>query len=498
MNDFPQYDEIHVVSDLHMGGSEGFQIFRETKRLANYIRWVTGQRPGGHVALILNGDVIDTLAENITGYLAVDEAVSIVQRIMRDPSFGQIWDALADFVKVDGRALIVVIGNHDIELAFPTVQQAIVKRLASENLAARARIEFSTTGAGYSCIVGNATVFCTHGNEVDPWNYVRYEDLSKVARRLNTGRSVTQEEWAPNAGTKMVKEVMNEVKRRYAWIDLLKPEIQAAVGTLLVLEPAQVAKINRLIPIIGEKRRGDNEFDKRLSGDEYQPPGISSSNPPTLDRLLGPSVLEGLRGPSKDGNGTSDDMLLSAEKNFGAQRTRADSADSTLGTGQVIWDRLTGWITGVGQDEALRRALKDWTADDKTFQIDDQDDTYKAIGDSVGTSVDFIVTGHTHLERAIDMGAGRFYFNCGTWIRLLRLTDTVLGHIDTFRPVYQILMNGRMDAIDTAVFANEPFVIDQTSAVSIKTESDQIVGLLTHVVGQGSSTPQEIKAFARP
>jgi len=211
MDDFPQYDEIHVVSDLHMGGSEGFQIFRETQRLANYIRWVAGQRPGSRVALILNGDVIDTLAENITGYIAVDEAASTVQRIMRDPSFGQIWEALADFVKLEARNLIIVIGNHDLELAFPTVQQAIIKRLAGETLAARARIEFSTSGAGYSCVVGNATVFCTHGNEVDPWNYVRYEDLSKVARRLNTGRSLAHEEWTPNAGTKMVKEVMNEV-----------------------------------------------------------------------------------------------------------------------------------------------------------------------------------------------------------------------------------------------------------------------------------------------
>ena len=498
MDHFPRYDEIHVVSDLHMGGSDGFQIFRETKRLANYIRWVAGQRPGGRVALILNGDVIDTLAENITGYIAVDEAVSLVQRIMRDPSFGQIWDALADFVKVDGRTLIIVIGNHDIEIAFPTVQQAILNRLADQNLAARARIEFSTTGAGYSCIVGNAVIFCTHGNEVDPWNYVRYEDLSKVARRLNTGRSLTQEEWSPNAGTKMVKEVMNEVKRRYAWIDLLKPEIQAAVGTLLVLDPAQMAKINRLLPIIGEKRRGDNEFDKRLSGDGVQPLGTSTGSSASIDQLLGPSVVEGLTASGAGGNRTSDDMLLSAEKNFGSQRTRADAPDSTLGTGQVIWDRLTGWITGVGQDEALRRALKDWTADDKTFRIDDQDDTYQAISASVGPSVDFIVTGHTHLERAIDMGAGRFYFNCGTWIRLLRLTEPVLGNIDAFRPVYQVLMNGRMDAIDAAIFADQPFVIDQTSAVSIKAESGQVVGHLTHVVGQGTSAPQEIKTFARP
>jgi hypothetical protein len=95
------------------------------------------------------------------------------------------------------------------------------------------------------------------------------------------------------------------------------------------------------------------------------------------------------------------------------------------------------------------------------------------------------------------MDAGRYYFNCGTWIRLLRLTDAVLGDIDAFRPVYKVLMNGRMDAIDAAVFANEPFVMDQTSAVSIKAENDQVVGRLTHVVGQGTSAPQEIQAFAR-
>jgi UDP-2,3-diacylglucosamine pyrophosphatase LpxH len=497
MADFPRYDEVHVVSDLHMGGSEGCQIFRETKRLANYIRWVTAQQPGSRVALILNGDVIDTLAENIVGYLAVEEAVSTIQRIVRDPAFGQIWDALADFVKVDGRALIIVIGNHDIELAFPTVQQAILRRLAGESLAARGRIEFSTSGAGYCCEVGNASVFCTHGNEVDPWNYVRYEDLSKVARRLNTGRALSPDEWTPNAGTKMVKDVMNDVKRRYAWIDLLKPELQAAVGTLLVLEPGQIAKINRLMPIVGEKRRGDSEFDQRLSGAEQHLPQ-SNGRPASADQLLGPNLLEGLQRAAAGSNGAADDMLLSAEKNFAARSAHAVAADGTLGTGQVIWDRLTGWITGVGQDEALRRALKDWTADDKTFHIDDQDDTYKAITASVGPSVDFIITGHTHLERAIDVGAGRFYFNCGTWIRLLRLTDAVLGNVDAFRPVYKVLMNGRMDAIDAAVFANEPFVIDQTSAVSIKAENDRVVGRLSHVIGQGTSAPQDVKTFVRP
>ena len=57
--DFPKYDELYVISDLHMGGGKpDFQILRETRRLAGFIRWVAEQQPGGQVALVLNGDVI--------------------------------------------------------------------------------------------------------------------------------------------------------------------------------------------------------------------------------------------------------------------------------------------------------------------------------------------------------------------------------------------------------------------------------------------------------
>ena len=498
VSNLPEYDEVHVISDLHMGGPQDFQILKETTRLANFIRWVAAQRPGERVALILNGDVIDTLAEDISGYIAIDEAVSTVQRIMGDFSFERVWDALAHFVAKEGRKLIIVIGNHDIELAFPMVQRLILMRLAGEHLLAHSRIEFSTMGAGYSCMVGNSRIYCTHGNEVDPWNYVRYESLSKVARRLNAGRSLSQSEWEPNAGTKMVKEIMNDVKRKYAWIDLLKPETQAAVGALLVLEPAQVSKINRIIPIIGEKSRGGTEIDQRLSADGFQPASSSNAGAITVDQLLGPSLAEGMKMASAGGSQSADDMLLLAEKSFNRQGPAPVPPGGTLGTGQVIWDRLTGWITGVGQDEALRRALKDWLEGDKTFDISDPDDTYKAVTNSVGSGVDFIVTGHTHLERAIEIGTGRYYFNCGTWIRLLRLTDDMLRDTPSFKPVYDVLINGSMSAIDAARFGNDSFVMDQTTAVCIKFDGGKVIGRLTHVVGDGTGTPSEIKAFTRP
>lgn len=181
--DLPRYDELHVISDLHMGGDRlDFQILRETKRLASFVRWVADQRPDGRVALVLNGDIVDTLAEDTGGYIAVDDAAATLERIMNNTSFADVWAALADFARTPNRTLVLAVGNHDLELALPPVQRLILQRLAGEDLAARARIELSTLGAGYACRVGSARVFCTHGNEVDPWNYVRYEDLSKLAR----------------------------------------------------------------------------------------------------------------------------------------------------------------------------------------------------------------------------------------------------------------------------------------------------------------------------
>jgi UDP-2,3-diacylglucosamine pyrophosphatase LpxH len=494
MNDLPAFDEVHVISDLHMGGRAGFQILRETQRLANFILRLSKQRPQGRVALVLNGDVFDMLAEDLIGYVAVDDAHASVDRIIKDPSFLAIWEALSSFVKLPGRTLVIVIGNHDIEMAFPPVQRLILSRLADADLSARARIEFSTAGAGFTCTVGGSRVYCIHGNEVDAWNYNRYEDLAKVSRRINAGVSLAQDEWTPNAGTRMVKEVMNGVKRTYAWIDLLKPETSAAVGALMVLDPSQAKKIGQLFGIVGERARGDAQVDARLSAEGFQAPDPAATKALKLDQMLGPSIRQLI---GQDAGQDADNMLLAAEQNFDKPKTPAPEMDGTLGTAQLVWDRLTGWLTGVSKAEALRRALLDWLEKDKSFDHSDRDDTFKQVSACVGAGVSFIVTGHTHLERAIDMGQGRYYFNCGTWIRLLRLTPPMLTSTESFDPVYQVLTDGRMKAIDAAVFSGEPFVMDQTSAVSIVEQDGQVAGSLTHVEGDGSGPPRVIRSFIR-
>src|SRR5262245_45294891 len=501
--DLPRYDELHVISDLHMGGDRvDFQILRETKRLASYIRWVTAQRPENRVALVLNGDIVDTLAEDVGGYIAVDNAVATVERIMNNPSFADVWTALGEFVRAPRRTLVLAVGNHDLELALPPVQRSIAQRLAGEDLAARARLEFSTLGAGHACLVGSARVFCTHGNEVDKWNYVRYEDLSRLARRLNAGRTLAPSDWEPNAGTKMVKDVMNEVKRRYAWIYLLKPETQAAVGVLVVLDPSQVGKITRLPGIVGELVRGGREFEGRLGADAAVAPRPASAGAASIDQLLGANVAQGLKlgvqgGPRGPG-GTADDMLMEAEVNYRSAPVPGRTEDETLGTGRLVWDRMTGWINGVGKEEALRRALLDWLVDDQAFHIDDRDETFQNVTKSVGSGIDIIVTGHTHLERAIDMGGGRFYFNCGTWIRLLQFSRAVLSKPESFAPVFAVLEDGRMSAIDAATFDGAPFVMNRSTAVRLAAEGAGLTAALGHVDGVDPIAWNTVKRFARP
>lgn len=487
MEGLPIFEEIHVISDIHMGGKQGFQILRETGRLANFIRWVAAQRPDERVALILNGDVIDTLAEDISGYVAVDEAESTLKRIMSDDSFAPIWDALADFIHTNKRTLIIIIGNHDIEISFPSVQRLIVERLSAGNSEAKSRIEFSTAGAGYGCLVGNARVFCTHGNEVDAWNFNRYEDLSRVARRLNAGLTLSRDEWTPNAGTRLVKDVMNEVKKKYAWIDLLKPETSAAIGALLALDPSQLGKINKLPAILGAKISGDEQVDQRLSADSLQILAQNNIAPPPIESLLGPNVLESMKSTSLTSGNSSDDILLALVR---AQKSPAQAqamGDAPLGVGQYIWDRLTGWITGVGRDEALRRALQDWLKGDKTFELTEKDDTYKEVIAKLGPNVDFVVAGHTHLARSIDMGSGRYYFNSGTWIRLMQFTDAMLANAESFQPVYEALADGRMATLDTAIFNGNPLLLDRTTSVSIGLENGKTIGRLNRITGNGTS-----------
>ena len=188
-------------------------------------------------------------------------------------------------------------------------------------------------------------------------------------------------------------------------------------------------------------------------------------------------------------------MLEKSESRLGKPSAGAGATDETLGTPQLVWDQLTGWLTGVSREEALRSALLDWLKGDTTFDLDDKDDTYKAISPTVGEEVDFVITGHTHLARAITMGPRRYYFNCGTWIRLMRFPYAMLKDKVAFKSIYDALVDGSMNAIDRARFDGEPLVMDRATAVSIRSVSGRVTGELIRILDTIPITHELLKTL---
>ncbi|HMV68808.1 MAG TPA: metallophosphoesterase, partial [Myxococcota bacterium] len=234
-----RYDILYVISDLHIGGRPDFEIFRESDALA----WLADQaasraRPDAPVGLVLNGDVFDLLSDGDVPFDARGAADRVVAWLAR-PCFQAATLGLRRFVRTPGCRLVVVIGNHDLELCLPEVQTRLRDMLCQADEAARGRVVFATDGSGYRCRVGTANdaraVLCMHGEVADTWNAVDHEDLRKIVLALNLG--VEPPDLTLNAGTQMVQRIINPLKydERWPFVDLLKPEQEAAVQIAMAL-----------------------------------------------------------------------------------------------------------------------------------------------------------------------------------------------------------------------------------------------------------------------
>ena len=58
----PELDELYSISDLHLGGQEGFQIFDQGERLAAFLGWLTGRPKDRRVALVIGNDAYANVA----------------------------------------------------------------------------------------------------------------------------------------------------------------------------------------------------------------------------------------------------------------------------------------------------------------------------------------------------------------------------------------------------------------------------------------------------
>jgi UDP-2,3-diacylglucosamine pyrophosphatase LpxH len=466
----PIYSKLYSISDLHLGGSvPANQMFCKGTRLQSFIQSLSSRRDANAapIALVLAGDIIDSLPFlTLPGsYIAVDGAANIVRTVMDNASFKPVFDGLKDYIQQDGCELIILIGNHDLELSFPEAQEELLNEITTTP-SARGRVRFFMQGTGFRCTVGSRNVYITHGNEADPWNHVDYDALRQASHARTLGKPFNPEKWVPNAGTKLVVDVMNEIKRNHPFIDLLKPEVGAAVKVLSALDRNAVEYFYKAIPAFAKAAKAQVGPHVVLGAD-----GQLTASDPEVVRLLG----DAFPGPSPNKNSSNGDLMSKVAEYPRDKRPEdlVSDSDGTLGYFGYWWDKKMG----KSNVEALREALKDWVNGDQSFKFGHPDSTLKGVLSQLGRGIDVVITGHTHLPRwihAVDRG-NVTYLNSGTWARLMGLRHEVFENEETFKPVYDALQATDLAVLDKIKINGCDLILNATLAACV---TDKFVGLV--------------------
>ncbi len=219
-----------VISDLHLGGAapspgrpRGFRICSRIDVLARFVASLEELTRSSHIELVINGDFVDFLAEEspeggFVPFIADSErAVAVLGAIVERNIL--VFDALRHHL-LRGHTLVILAGNHDVELAYPKVQDALRGHLGRP----ASGLTLSLHGAPYR--LDNAVI--EHGHLHDGWNAI---ETDQVHALIDQG----DESHVP-PGSRLVAEIMNPTKQAWAFVDLLKPEQHRDHSFLLGLE----------------------------------------------------------------------------------------------------------------------------------------------------------------------------------------------------------------------------------------------------------------------
>jgi len=427
--------EIFLISDLHLGGMQppsndpedrGFRICTHGAALAQFVSALADKTTP--VELIVNGDMVDFLAEEDDGggwsaftsdqQAAAKKLDAIIDR--ERPLFEAFGKLLER-----GHRLVLLLGNHDIELTLPAVR----KRLA-DRIGVRGNHDYEFIIDGEAYVVGRTLI--EHGNRYDPFNIVDYDGLRRVRSLLSRNMPVPDEyAFEAPAGSHMVVDVINPIKKEYRLIDLLKPETGAALPVLMALEPGYRKVLVRAAALSLKSREhrmasaSMPSFAGDISstgGDTWSPDGfasdISSSAPPP-DALT--IVLRRTMGANAD-------LVMAAappQVDFAGDISTFDGVDRAIGMARMLLSSNSApFDSRVPALLAAVRALQS----DTTFARDAECfteylDAARALAKN---GFDTVIFGHTHSARDVAMDAGARYLNSGTWADLIKFPSEIL------------------------------------------------------------------------
>lgn len=453
----------YVISDLHLGGvypdadaaakgDRGFRICTNVPGLVRFVDALTARPVADpRIELVINGDLVDFLAEqNATGSgwsaFTIDqhEAVKKFEAIVaRDQAF---FDALARFL-AKGHRLVILLGNHDIELWLPAVRLALAKAVG-----AKPGTDYVLVPGAEAYLVGDALI--EHGNRYDSYNLVDHERLARLCGMITRAQHKLTDVFTPPPGSRMVAEVINPIKTRFKFVDLLKPETGAVVPLLLTLAPGYRGVLGKVALIASQARTsvrialglvdevashgsdisatpaqgavavsgfgGDMGGASSFGSDIAAPGAARSPEDAALDALLAEQLA---------GDAANVQRLMTAHAGgpqIGSDiSTVGDWVDNKIGMMKLLFaDDDNDFTTRIDALFSSFRALRD----DRTF--DEGTETapeYIEAAKTLATNgVKHVVFGHTHMPKRIALPSGGFYLNSGTWADVMALPQGLL------------------------------------------------------------------------
>lgn len=403
-----------VLSDLHLGNGGDFDTFAGADALPALLDKL-GHEP---IRVILNGDTADFLMNEDPLQLDVERAVGQAAAIFSAPATAAVLHSLGR-VAARGGEVVVRLGNHDIELALEPVQE-LFRRSLGQGAEAAARVRFERGDQPALLQVGGARILVTHGEQNDKWNKVDYRNLPGPGSHAEA----RPENFTYSPGSRLVKTLMNPLKKRYAmrFADLLKPDFQGAVLTALAVNPLAVKTIfqGSTVTLMWELFR----------------------------QSLGPTTFDGSAAEADLGLARAIEQAgLTPEELARLQQLLSDQGVYSFSDEQdAVLDRARRKLgrAGLGYYARLQKSLTGDTGDQYFALAPDPDEWHEAERLATKFGASAVVLGHTHAARFRSELALTFV-NTGTWIWLMRLPDATAGEAEWASFLESCRRNPRLD-----------------------------------------------------
>lgn len=440
--------KIFVISDLHLGGRPnpkddvecgkehrwGSQICHAYAELTQFIDWVAEQGTADtNVELVINGDIVDFLMEDdydaepdavpwLPDEVRVIEKLKLIIKRTREGKERGPFEAMADLLS-KGQFLTFILGNHDVELSLPAVRRYLEENVFK--LGVNGKFRFIYDGEAY--VRGDLLI--EHGNRYDPWNVIDHSALRQERSMLSRGLGKQMCErpsgnFLPPPGSVLVTKVINQIKKQYRFVDLLKPESHVIAAILLAIIPKTEHVMNAIL--LGCAMR-KNKPDRATAQPKHD--GQLAAHPNDDNLTLAKSLEYTFGEDAKEFNivdsGPSEQLSAVESweniKHFSANISRYLTDVACLLADSIPNPKL----------KPLHSALRKWR-DEHVISTTWEDDSYLEaiveIGDEGGFN--YVVFGHTHLQKQMSVqcqGREIMYLNTGTWADTMQIQSKVFA-----------------------------------------------------------------------